>query len=728
MEKKLLSEIKRQLEIINTFDNSVVIENYIFEKFPEPTKTPKGDNDRFITKPEVVVAPNENPYDRDVEPGLWSDWAYNKMSTEYQKTPEFNMIKPGTGTRYDYDPEGGLGSSLRASNFKTTGFRKLDRPRGTVLGCKAITGIIIKEVEGGWSPFSYDLDDGFEWNWGTDEIGIVQAISAITNKKMYDCVYDKLRKKYPEIGIMQSILLWLQGQEYSVGSSVFDEFAEPYQKELDKEGYGWNKTKLKYYGAGVASLYQRSTNDKYLVQMEAHLLKFNDRERFEYEKNENTITGTMRGAIPPASREALHTTLALASLAATFGGSWPAVWTSFSLELLDSAIYLWIDRDKYGAGLALIFAFAGPIDEALAPFVKSGYLKKLLGKLAKKLPLNYTDNIVVNYVTRNIDKLNFLAKIGMLGKVITKGLKLIKNVLNFVKAIILICKKIGGKILNFLSKPLFMMSGSFLTWDGIAAILGICNSMPLKELSKSDRKILQLIGFVGPYIQPFTDPCKQEDALKIVKGMVSNQNERIIEMLNKIIETRAVFSEQVLSKVYIIDVALIQFVLTYFGFSYQFEKPKKTDKTTKLKEKEKVNLVSGGTYKWGYYDYMTQKNVEEFQKKYNLNSKDGIVGLEVAKKMKSLVEGLGTKIIPSYVEINYSKDERKNLEKKLMDELKKIESENKNKKQKVIEVIQDNREEIEKELMEEINNLDDYDESRMETIIKELDLELNKLA
>jgi hypothetical protein len=96
--------------------------------------------------------------------------------------------------------------------------------------------------------------------------------------------------------------------------------------------------------------------------------------------------------------------------------------------------------------------------------------------------------------------------------------------------------------------------------------------------------------------------------------------------------------------------------------------------------------------------------------------------------MKSLVEGLGTKIIPSYVEINYSKDERKNLEKKLMDELKKIESENKNKKQKVIEVIQDNREEIEKELMEEINNLDDYDESRMETIIKELDLELNKLA
>lgn len=686
MEKKLLSEINRQLEIMKLNNSKKLSDKFIFEK--------------------------KEVYDH-IYGSKHTKKNYNEVINE-----QYNWI--GTNN---------IEQATYPKNYYTGRF-----------SCEDVYHKIVREVEGGWMP----------WNWGTDESGLVHFIKGINDKKTYNCVFNKLASKYPEIKLHQGILPWLQSQEFSEGgqANVYRELegGEDYYESLK----GWNM--------GIA--YSDWANDKYLQQMQKHLLKFSPFEKFTYEKldSDASITSVLRFIIPPAAREAIHNTALVTSLILSFGNSWPAVIASFSVEMADAAFYKWVDRDDYGAGLAAIFAFAGPFDLALGPFVKK-YGLTLLKKLQLGKNLSKTERLILEYTGRNVDKLIKLAKIGSLQRLIRVSLQGIKLVANFVKAIFFICRKLGGKVLNFLSKPAIMISGSFITWDAIASALGICNSMPLAKLTEADNAFLKSLGKVGPILQPFSSPCEQtnlKNAIDKIRKLSEKTNDRIILLLDDMIKTKIVFSESQFSSTYISEVAYIQFILKYFKIQKSYNKKRDFEKYgtktitrsdgTKIKAASHSpqlmqykpdykgdlysNLQQEPNFKWGHYNNVVTQLIKTFQEDYGL-SVDGVAGPEVFKKMKSLLKSLGSKQIPEYVKVPMSERERNAQKTELEKNLKKIAEEQKLKQippTKIIEDTEKDRQNIEKNLLKEIENMDDYDEAKFQNIMYDISDELRSLA
>lgn len=686
MEKKLLSEIKRQLEIMKLDNSEKLCDNFIFEK--------------------------KEVYDH-IYGSKHTKKNYNEVINE-----QYNWI--GTNN---------IEQATYPKNYNTGRF-----------SCEDVYHKIVREVEGGWMP----------WNWGTDESGLVHFIEGINDKKTYNCVFNKLSSKYPEIKLYQGILPWLQSQEFSEGGQ-----ANVYRELEGGEDY---YEKLKGWNPGIA--YSDWANDKYLQQMQKHLLKFSPFEKFTYEKldSDASITSVLRFIIPPAAREAIHNTALVTSLILSFGNSWPAVIASFSIEMADAAFYKWVDRDDYGAGLAAIFAFAGPLDQALGPFVKK-YGLTLLKKLQLGKNLSKTERLILEYTGRNVDKLIKLAKIGSLQRLIRVSLQGIKLVSNFVKAIFIICRKLGGKVLNFLSKPAIMISGSFITWDAIASALGICNSMPLAKLTEADNAFLKSLGKVGPILQPFSSPCEQTNlktAIDKVRNLSKKTNDKIILLLDDMIKTKIVFSESQFSSTYISEVAYIQFILKYFKIQKSYNKKRDFEKygtkTITRSDGTKIKIASHSpqlmqykpdykgdlysnlqqepNFKWGHYNNVVTQLIKTFQEDYGL-SVDGVAGPEVFKKMKSLLKSLGSKQIPEYVKVPMSERERNAQKAELEKNLKKIAEEQKLKQippTKIIEDTEKDRQNIEKNLLKEIENMDDYDEAKFNSIITTLSDELRSLA
>lgn len=703
MEKKLLSEINRQLEIMKLDNSEKLYDKFIWEKIEI-----SNHKNKFLKE--------HHDYSQKI----------NEQFAPWGQTQSSDLVYPKS---YDKSPV-----------------------------CDSVYNKIVEEVEGGYMP----------WRWGTDESGLVSNIKRINDENTYNCVFNKLASKYPEIKLHQGILPWLQSEEFSEGGQ-----ANVYRGIGGEEGNDLYQLK-KDSPVGLGISYADWANDKYLYQMEKHLLKFSPFEKFTFEKPEPWDTELMdkrisqgrifdpevlkifRFIIPPAAREAIHNVALVSSLILSFGNSWPAVIASFSIEMADAAFYKWIDRDDYGAGLAAIFACAGPLDQSLGPFVKK-YGLTVLKKLQLGKKLSKTERLILEYTGRNVDKLIKLAKIGSLQRLIRVSLQAIKVTAKFVKAIFIICKKIGGKVLNFLSKPALMISGSFITWDMIASAFDICNSMPLSKLSDADNAFLKSLGTVGPILQPFTNPCEQEklkNAVEQVRNKLKKTNEKIILILDELIQNKVVFSESKYSKTYLSDVAYIQFILKYFKIQKSYNKKRDYEKYgtktitrsdgTKIKVASHSpqlmqykpdykgdlysNLQQEPNFKWGHYDSAVSNLIKTFQEDYNL-SVDGVAGPEVFKKMKSLMKSLGSKQIPEYVSVPMSENAKKSQLKELEKNLKKQKEDNKKiPPTKIIEDTEKDKKEIENKLLKELENLDDYDEAKFERIMYELSDELRNLA
>jgi hypothetical protein len=123
---------------------------------------------------------------------------------------------------------------------------------------------------------------------------------------------------------------------------------------------------------------------------------------------------------------------------------------------------------------------------------------------------------------------------------------------------------------KFLSKIGLQVGGTFFTWDYIAYKYGIQNTMPLSELKNSKWKILQYLGDVGPYLQPFTTGVMSESPE--VEKLMEDANKsflldnRIATALEDSIKAGFSFTTNIKST-YMIDVAFIQYVLKALGFA-----------------------------------------------------------------------------------------------------------------------------------------------------------------
>ena len=104
--------------------------------------------------------------------------------------------------------------------------------------------------------------------------------------------------------------------------------------------------------------------------------------------------------------------------------------------------------------------------------------------------------------------------------------------------------------------------------------------MQLSGLKQSDYKILKILGVVGEYTQPYTEGCKSDEGAKILKQLeetlLTNSN-RIKMSLESLITAGTTFTTD-FSAYKLPEVALLQYVLYYLGFSYIIPKQQEVDK------------------------------------------------------------------------------------------------------------------------------------------------------
>lgn len=400
-----------------------------------------------------------------------------------------------------------------------------------------------------------------------------------------------------------------------------------------------------------------------------------------------------------------------------FGGP-PGIVAGVILELGDAALYEFYDHDHYAAGIAFVFAFAGPLDNFLGPLGKRA-LRTILVKLMKKQAMTQAEKNIIKYTVTNKKALLRLTRLGMFRKILQDMFYKISNLNLFLKFISFLIKK-GVLLSSFLTRIGLSIGVPFVTFDYIAKRLEICRSFSISDLEKADWKILKIIGKSGKYLQPYTTSCDQIAFEKTLKDLEpkSQMNDRLVTLLDELIKNKVVFNETNKDNE-IYEICLLQFILTYFGFSYFFPEQKKVDISiekgvkwdknkcmstylkldmfalskhpecnqyisptkqisketeTLLKSKElqtKINYDYGKKtpFKWGYYDKQTKDNVFEFQKKYlGIQSADGILGPQTFKKMIDLINNL-KKQIPNYSNRDWSMEEIKKLREEFVEQI-----------------------------------------------------------
>jgi len=546
----------------------------------------------------------------------------------------------------------------------------------------------------------------------------IDAWVTTDDDRLYAYVTNISKENYPQLLklVMDnekhiSVMDWIMTEYYSVNEDNTS------NREPELFSAGGVERSLDYY-----------TNDRSVLNISAILKQFNNLNTGEgdydtrYSGEVDLGSDGMNGT---ASNEQLseiaHIVLPIAAIVTSlFTGGISGVLMGGLIELGDAAIYEFVDHDHYGAGLALIFAIAGPLDEILGPLVKK-YGKTILAKLLKKKVLSEAEQTTIRYISRNEVRLTRLTYLGLARQLIKRYILRISDASKLVKFIFWLTKK-GYLTAKFTSKFGLTVGGSFLTWDAIAAKLGICNSVQLSALKSTDYKILQLIGTAGEYVQPYTKGCKTDRGEKIFKEMektLLTNNQRIVSVLESLIKTNTVFTTDY-SKYNMYEVTLLQYVLYNLGFSYTIPNQQKVDKEVqkgvKFTKEKCLAMMTGGIdiykmsqhpecdqylkpnkplskntetllkskplntntkydygknipFKWGYYDKQTEDMVKEFQKKYGLLS-DGDAGRNTFTKMLSIVKGLGEKQIPNYNKLNWSPKEIESLRKKVEEELK----------------------------------------------------------
>jgi len=359
---------------------------------------------------------------------------------------------------------------------------------------------------------------------GTKEQIILDALKLIDSAQTYMMLMVYIYGCYPESYGM-TILQFIQAQEFSLGSS---------------------NSSLRHLPMGIAigQKIQWEFNDSWLEAYQKILQKFNSEEKYEkesFDADDNSVNIGMKLVLPPYAREVAHIVIPILSIVISLipGGQGVGAWLlrssiMFGVEAVDAAIYKWGDKNDYAAGLALLFAFAGPLDNGLNLLVKN-YGATLL----KKIALNSIDRVGAVSLTKgelellaNITvysaKYTKLTKIG-LARQFTKQIITKASKSSVILAFILKLSKYGLLTTKFMGRMGLLIGGTFYTWDAIAKSLGICNTLPL-SLAESDWLILKAVAKTGKYIQPFTTPCDQEAAYNKLKT-IRTDDDLFIDLL-----------------------------------------------------------------------------------------------------------------------------------------------------------------------------------------------------
>jgi hypothetical protein len=399
------------------------------------------------------------------------------------------------------------------------------------------------------------------WKWGTDEDGLLESLKTLKNKNQYDILLKLIHKNFPEsVGL--TIIQFLQQQEFSVAQ-------DPFFQELNRD-------------VNMASEIQYQKNDKWLIQYQNILQKFNPYEKYSYESVFDPSTTIAKQMIPPYTRELLHVVLPVSAVlvAIATGGIGTSLGyglVEFSLELLDAAIYATVDGDIYMAGLGMVFALV-PGFTLLAKYLKNmgipkfkKFLEKLglwkAGKIGSE-SLSSQERQALNEFIENQDYYVKLALKTAMKNVVTKTLMtLTKNVEKFLEFLLYLVKK-SLLPANFLTQAGLVMGGGFMTWDAIASGLGVCRSFSLQDLEGSENKILSLLGKIGGATQRFAERCDTEEKEKLIDDIekqLSTLKDIVVMSLEQIIKSNLTFSEKNFKNTFMYEVVFIQYVLKKLG-------------------------------------------------------------------------------------------------------------------------------------------------------------------
>lgn len=395
---------------------------------------------------------------------------------------------------------------------------------------------------------------------GTDEEIIFYYLKLLTPKS-YEILLNKIKKikgfdtgeqRFDDSGLsytikrnFNSVIEWLQQNEFAAG----------------EVGHDSNKAWLKKYESVLSKF------GDYSEDMWDSFNTFEDQQGSSAVDGGDNI-GTYEGKELTAT-EWLHFLLPLGSIviSVVFPPTWLALGAATLLELGDAALYLTVDKDPYIAGFSAICAFIPFGQMVFMPAVtklgKNG-LKKLLQKIIQKEGSFIDDEIkAVKELYQNYSKLEKLAKLNMVKKLTLLSIRSIKSVSKLIK---FLGKLINRGLLNHesLGQSGLWIAGSFITWDKIAKINGICNTMPLSALKQADWKILKKIGYAGEYLQPYSDPCDLQKGVELLGKY--NATNIIEEILKQDIENKIVYSLDY-SDVKTLSVELIQKVLIAGGFN-----------------------------------------------------------------------------------------------------------------------------------------------------------------
>jgi peptidoglycan hydrolase-like protein with peptidoglycan-binding domain len=484
--------------------------------------------------------------------------------------------------------------------------------------------IIRKQVEGNGYWFS---------SLGTNEDAILQSLKKLKTKEDYQNLLFWMYKTYRQ-SVGSTVLGFIQDQEFSKGS--------------------WGSEMYRNSPVGLGQEIQWEFNDSWLKKYQDILQKFNTDEIYSQESpiDKNTTyevpltdikvtdSSTLKTLVPPFSRELAHTVLPIVALALSMipAGQSMGAWllkTSIGLgiELLDSAIYKFVDQDDYAAGLSLIFAFAGPLDDGLGLLIKK-YGSSLIKKIALK-NTKYTDEELelLSDVSANSAKYTRLTKIGLRLQSMKRLIGKTKNLLELSKTINWLFKK-GAVTSKFMTKMGVTVGGSFITWDKLAKYFNVCNSQPLKELKKSDALLLQKIGDIGDALQPYSTPCDKiiaENAMARAVESVDTLNKRIILTFEEYLKSPFLLSDK-LKNVPMIEVKFVQFILMNRGnnFIKKYNYSYKSDSNNKLYflnagKVKNVNVYSAtGTLISSY------QNVNK-KESFSFDTKKGMRGVGILK-------------------------------------------------------------------------------------------------
>lgn len=620
-------------------------------------------------------------YNHEGSYNTWKEWNYND-GTYFD--PNAYQIPKDELTKLRYQP-GKINPD--GMNAQDPNAPERCHPAHTKVG--KIYDKIVKEVEGGW----------FFGVAGTDVGGLVEAVLSIKTQKEYNDLRLCLLIKYPET-LQMSITEFLQSKEFS---NALQTNGRNYPLDIQTQ-------QISFF-----------FNDQPLYVIQEHLKQFNSNEKVTALENPTA----MDRALPPLSSDLLHMATAATSLAIGIflPASWPWLIASGLIELADAYIYL-EQKNYYAAGLAAFFAFVPFGMMKFAPAVykvgKPGILtllKKVSTPGSKFIDEEFE---LLQQLLKNEDEFISLTTEYMVSKTTLYLLSTIKTAKVFLKFLFKLIDKLILKP-ESLGQIGLWIGGAFVTWDVIAAKLGICNTIPLANLSQSDWKILKAVGWAGKYLQPSSSPCDiqkakeildQHNNLNVIKNILQDEADagtvfdtryvgtynlgidfiqtallnggfynKLPQVIGKYQGSQIVLSNaDIVNKIEIYDVnnnlkktqnnyssnLTIDLKGLSKGIYFLIITPKNGAPTkekivfdgTKINQYETF-ISTYGKHKEGFYDEQTVLAVLNYQKINKLSTKDGLCGPETIKSIISDYENHRYGLTKDFVNKNFDLDEQK---------------------------------------------------------------------